>query len=255
MMKIPFTPLTHLGICALVLLLATTGCTRQNDAEIRIDFDLQWDGSHFEVKNSAPDGQGRLLRLERLECYLSDFAIHDVDEGWLAIDTVARIDFSNYGSHALLTIPGEKDRSIDGLRMGLGVPRDRNVNVDPASYSDPNHPLGYTGSAGLHWGWAAGYIFSVYEGRLLTEPNIPFTYHAGNDTTFRTTELMWEEPWLLECGGKNHNITLVLDAYKCLHGAEDTIDPEIDPETHTGNNLPLAIRWVDLYQNAWSIQP
>ena len=174
-MKIPFTPWTHLGICALVLLLTTTGCTREKDAEIRIDFDLQWDGSHFEVKNSAPDAQGRLLRLERLECYLSDFAIHDVDEGWLAIDTVARIDFSSYGSHALLTIPGEKDRSIDGLRMGLGVPRDRNVNVDPASYSDPNHPLGYTGSAGLHWGWAAGYIFSVYEGRLLTEPNIPFT--------------------------------------------------------------------------------
>ena len=47
----------------------------------------------------------------------------------------------------------------------------------------------------------------------------------------------------------------MLDAYECLHGVNDTIDPEIDPETHTGNNLPLAIRWVDLYQNAWSIQP
>jgi hypothetical protein len=168
---------------------------------------------------------------------------------------VARIDFSKDNAHAVLTIPGEGDRTIDGLRMGLGVPEDRNVDVDPASYTDPDHPLGYTGSAGLHWGWAAGYIFSVYEGRLLTEPNTPFTYHAGDDRTFRSTELMWEEPWLLECGGKDHNITLILDAYKCLHGVDDTIDPEIDPETHTGNNLPLAIRWVDLYQNAWSIQP
>ena len=76
-----------------------------------------------------------------------------------------------------------------------------------------------------------------------------------DDLTFRTTEFMWEDPWLLECGIKDHNITLVLDAYECLHGVDDTIDPEIDPETHTGNNLPLAIRWVDLYQNAWSIQP
>ena len=255
MMKIPFTPLTHLGICALVLLLATTGCTRQKDAEIRIAYDVVWDGNPYEVGESAPDVQGRPVQLERLECYVSDFAIHDVDEGWLPIDTVARIDFSRDDAHAVLTIPGEGDRTIDGLRMGLGVPEDRNVDVDPASYTDPDHPLGYTGSAGLHWGWAAGYIFSVYEGRLLTEPNTPFTYHAGDDRTFRTTELMWEEPWLLECGGKDHNITLVLDAYKCLHGAEDTIDPEIDPETHTGNNLPLAIRWVDLYQNAWSIQP
>ena len=173
------------------------------DAEIRIAYDVVWNGSPYEVGESAPDVQGRPVQLERLECYVSDFAIHDVDEGWLPIDTVARIDFSKDDAHAVLTIPGEGDRTIDGLRMGLGVPEDRNVDVDPASYTDPDHPLGYTGSAGLHWGWAAGYIFSVYEGRLLTEPNTLFTYHAGDDLTFRTTELMWEEPWLLECGSKD----------------------------------------------------
>ena len=238
-----------------MLLLSLAGCTRQHDAEIRIGYDLIWDGAPYEVGESALDVQGRPVQLERMECFVSDFAIHDVEEGWLPIDTVARIDFSRNDAHAVLVIPGEGDRTIDGLRMGLGVPEDRNVDVDPASYSDPDHPLGYTGSAGMHWGWAAGYIFSVYEGRLLTEPNTPFTYHAGNDRVFRTTELKWEEPWLLECGDKDHNITLLLDGYKCLHGEEDVIDPEIDPETHTGNNLPLANRWVDLYQNAWSIAP
>ena len=103
MMKIPFPPLTNLGICALVLLLATTGCTRQKDAEIRIAYGVVWNGSPYEVGESAPDVQGRPVQLERLECYVSDFAIHDVDEGWLPIDTVARIDFSKDNAHAVLT--------------------------------------------------------------------------------------------------------------------------------------------------------
>ena len=81
MMNNPFTPLTHLGICALMLLLATTGCTRQKDAEIRIAYDVVWNGNAYEVGESAPDVQGRPMQLERLECYVSDFAIHDVDEG------------------------------------------------------------------------------------------------------------------------------------------------------------------------------
>ena len=254
-MSILNSSITWVSVGALVLSMVTTSCNRQRDAKIRIAFDVVWDGDVYEVGESAPDLQGRLVQLERLECYVSDFYIHDVEEGWLAIDTVARINFSLDDPHALLVVPGRGDRSIDGLRMGLGVPEDRNVDVDPASYSDPNHPLGYTGSAGMHWGWAAGYIFSVYEGRLLTEPNTPFTYHAGDDKTFRTTELMWAQPWLLEYGRKDHEIKLLLDAYKCLHGDDDIIDPEIDPETHTGNNLPLAIRWVDLYQGAWAIQP
>lgn len=255
MMKIPLPPFAHVISFAFLLTLFLSGCTRGEDAEVRLAFDVVWNGDPYTVGGSAPDMQGRPVQLERLECYVSDFAIHDVEEGWIDVDTVARIDFSRDDAHAVLVIPGEGDRAIDGLRMGLGVPEDRNADVDPASYTDPDHPLGYSGSAGMHWGWAAGYIFSVYEGRLLTEPNIPFTYHAGDDRTFRSTELMWEEPWVLECGSKDREFTLVLDAYKCLHGAEDTIDPEIDPETHTGNNLPLALRWVDLYQEAWSIRP
>ena len=66
---------------------------------------------------------------------------------------------------------------------------------------------------------------------------------------------MWEDAWLLSCGSDDATIDLALDAYLCLHGQEDTIDIEVDPITHTGNNLPLAIRWVNLYTNAWSLQP
>ena len=83
---------------------------------------------------------------------------------------------------------------------------------------------------------------------------IPFAYHAGADTCFRTVELQWDEPWILPFDGVA-TPSIVVDAYQCLHGANDVIDVPTDPETHTGNNLPLAIRWVDLYQQAWRVNP
>ena len=127
------------------------------------------------------DNQGRDIRLDRMEAYVSQFALHDVDEGWVNVDTVQRIRFAEEGNHVVLDLPGCEDRHIDGLRMGLGVPADQNLDVDPAGYP-ADHPLGFAGSAGMHWGWAAGYIFSVYDGRLLVDLNNP------SPTTPETTD-------------------------------------------------------------------
>jgi hypothetical protein len=235
--------------------LALSGCRDASTATLQVGFDVVWNGQAYAVGDVALDDQGREVLLERLECYVSDFAVHDVDEGWVAVDTVARIDFSLPNPRAFLDLVGCDDRSIDGLRMGLGVPADRNTDVDPASYSDPEHPLGFKGSAGMHWGWAAGYIFSVYEGRLQTDPLTPFAYHTGDDTCFRSVEFMWDTPLLVGKASNDVTLRLTLDAYRCLHGDADTIDPEVDPITHTGNNLPLALRWVDLYEDAWTLNP
>lgn len=238
-------------------LVGLAGCDRDDEAsltQVRVNFDLLWDADPFTLGQSGLDVQGRPVQLERLECYVGAFALHDQDQGWIEIDTIKRVNFSVSEPHAMLDILTEGNLRIDGIRMGLGVPADQNKDVDPASYPS-NHPLGARGSAGMHWGWAAGYIFSVYEGRMQTDPEVPFAYHAGNDTCYRQVELMWEEPWLLVCGTDDTTIDLGLDAYKCLHGAQDTIDIETDPISHTGNNLPLALRWVNLYTNAWSLQP
>ncbi len=249
--------LTLLGLAVAAQMLSCSGCDDplpEGESIVELGFGIEWDGEPFTIGESGPDAEGRAVQLERFECYVSDFAILDSEEGWIDIDTVARIDFSQANPFAMLTLPGDRDRTISAIRMGLGVPADRNVDVDPASYDDPDHPLGFKGSTGMHWGWAAGYIFSVYEGRLLTDPLIPFAYHAGADTCFRTVELQWDEPWILPFDGVA-TPSIVVDAYQCLHGANDVIDVPTDPETHTGNNLPLAIRWVDLYQQAWRVNP
>ena len=77
-----------------------------------------------------------------MEAYVSQFALHDVDEGWVNVDTVQRIRFAEEGNHVVLDLPGCEDRHIDGLRMGLGVPADQNLDVDPAGYP-ADHPLGF----------------------------------------------------------------------------------------------------------------
>ena len=222
--------------------------------QVRVNFDLVWNGEPFALGQTGLDVQERPVQLERMECFVCAFALHDTERGWIKIDTVARIDFSASEPHATLDIVTDGDLQIDGVRMGLGVPADLNKDVDPASYPS-DHPLGVQGSAGMHWGWAAGYIFSVYEGRMQTDPEIPFASHAGDDKCYSRVELMWEESWLLPCGSDDTEFDLGLDGYLCLHGPQDTIDIEIDPITHTGNNLPLARRWVDLYTNAWFLSP
>ena len=234
-----------------------TGCNRENrsaDAKVRVNFDLLWNGEAFTLGQTGSDVQGRPVQLERMDCFVGSFELHDTEQGWMKIDTIARIDFGDVDPHTMLDLVTDGDLQIDGLRMGLGVPADQNRGVDPATYPS-NHPLGVRGSAGMHWGWAAGYIFSIFEGRMQTTPEVPFAYHAGDDTCYRKVELIWQEPWLLPCGAQDVSIDLALDAYLCLHGPEDTIDIEVDPISHTGNNLPLAIRWVNLYANAWSLQP
>ena len=245
------TPISLL--MSVLLLVAATGCQSDESPSLRLEFDLAWNGAPYALGEVVSDHEGRDIRLDRMEAYVSQFALHDVEEGWVEVDTVQRIRFAEEGNHVVLELPGCEDRNIDGLRMGLGVPADQNVDVDPASYPT-DHPLGFAGSAGMHWGWAAGYIFSVYDGRLLVDPEQPFSYHAGDDRLYRSVEFTWEDTWLLESGEEHQTRTLTLDAYKCLHGANDVIDPTVDAQTHTGNNLDLATRWVTLYLEAWTLK-
>ena len=55
--------------------------------------DLVWNGTAVSPSQTVLNNQGRALQLERFEGYLSDFAVHDVDEGWIDIDTIARLNF------------------------------------------------------------------------------------------------------------------------------------------------------------------
>ena len=240
-------------IAASALLLSATGCQREGTATVRVNCAVEWNGEPFTIGETALDVQGREAQLERLEAYVSDFALHDVDEGWIDIDTIARVNFLKSNARVGLDIPSETDRLIDGVRIGLGVPADRNQKSGDFIHPS-DHPLGYNGSAGMIWTWADGYIFTAMDLRFQDSQIGAFSYHPGQDTCFRSVDILWDGPVLVSKGSQDVTLNLQLDAYKCLHGDNDIIDPVVDGSAH-GGNLPLALRWVDLYQDAWALAP
>ena len=245
-------------VLATMLLLGLTGCDPDSSSSVetttvKINVDLVWDGTPVSSSQTVLDSQGRALQLERFEGYLSDFALHDVEEGWIDIDTIARVNFLKAGSRVGLDIAGESDRLIDGVRIGLGVPAVRNQKS--GEFIHPSyHPLGYNGSLGMIWSWADGYIFSAMDLRFQDSLIGAFSYHPGQDTCFRSVDILWDGPVYVPKESQDVTLHLQLDAYKCLHGDNDIIDPVVDGSAH-GGNLPLALRWVDLYQDAWALAP
>ena len=65
-----------------LLILAATGCQPDESPSLRLAFDLVWDGAPYALGEVVLDNQGRNIRLDRMEAYVSQFALHDVDEGW-----------------------------------------------------------------------------------------------------------------------------------------------------------------------------
>ena len=81
--------------------------------QVRVNFDLAWNGEPFALGQTGLDVQERPVQLERMECFVSAFALHDTERGWIEIDTVARIDFSASEPHATLDIVTDGDPQIE----------------------------------------------------------------------------------------------------------------------------------------------
>ena len=149
-----------------------------------------------------------------------------------------------------LDIAGESDWLIDGVRIGGRAGRPKPKSGDFIHPSD--HPLGYIGSAGMMWTWADGYIFRRWTfGSKI--PKSELSLPPGQDTCFRNVDILWDVLF----GPQRIARRDAEPSTRCLqvlHGDNDIIDPEVDGSAH-GGNLPLALRWVDLYQDAWALAP
>ena len=74
-------------------LVGLAGCDRDDEAsltQLRVNFNLLWDGEPFTLGQSGLDVQARPVQLERLECFVGAFELHDQEQGWIEIDTIAR---------------------------------------------------------------------------------------------------------------------------------------------------------------------
>ena len=166
------------------LLLSTFALNAQINTELRIYHTLgaQESQANVAVQNNLTND----YKITRLEYYMSGFTVvHDGgQETAISMDTVAlmRGTGSLYSTVQLgeLTIT-----DVEAIKFHIGVPTPAN-NANPSLYP-ASHPLAPKNPS-MHWGWAAGYRFLVYEGVGGANFSQTFQLHGlGNSNYIETT--------------------------------------------------------------------
>ena len=157
-------------------------------AQVQVDFKIhhRLGSSPFALDQVATNNLGHDYKITRLQYYITKFSIvHDGGQVTaVSDDTVALVTPSD---EAVTTIQlGEHNvTDVEGVKFHIGVHSPVN-NEDPSLYPS-DHPLAPK-SPSMHWGWASGYRFLVYEG--VGGPSFAQTFQLhglGNENYFETS--------------------------------------------------------------------
>lgn len=245
-------PLFCAAILASFVAVVATGCNPEpldgGPGTLTLTADLHMNGDSILVGRTAIDPKGNHLRLETFSMYFGGIELLN-DTGAVRLSDAERWDAGDENQWTYTVEPG----TYEGFRVHIGVPAEFNTDTDPTIW--PNqHPLGVSGSAGMFWSWNTGYIFSKFDGKADTTGGTDFThgfaYHIGGDP--QLIEVRYNDPWeITECS--HHDFSLQADILDFLVNGNDTIDVRTEPVTHTGDNLDLAIRYVQAQTNAMTL--
>jgi hypothetical protein len=216
------------------------------EAELTINPKAFWDTERLEIGSTYSDPFDRPLLVQDFRCYLTGiYAINENDEA-LFISSVEHLDFSESPS-IKKTLPTGRYK---GLRFGIGVDAGRNTGQDPSQY--PNaHPLSVVTSQGMFWTWNSGYIFVQFQGKTAFDGDAnnmldSYAFHIGTDNFYREIELL-KAFEITENGG---SIDLAFLADRFLESDELMLDLSISSVTHTMDNMVLANRFMELFEQA-----
>ena len=103
------------------------------------------------------------FRIETARCYLSEIYLHKSNGDSVLVKDIALYNFLSEVSENLSL----ESNTYTGLSFGVGIPANKNKNVDPSTYSNAS-PLSVQGSNGMFWYWNTGYIFMKFDGHCDT---------------------------------------------------------------------------------------
>ncbi len=165
----------------LLSILTISSSFGQSDITLRINHFI---GNDPFVMNSIHDNNlSQTFKISRLQYYVTRISILYDGAQTLAIsdDTLALIN-ANDGDYSTIELGNLNVPNIEAIKFYIGVFSPVN-NADPSLYS-PSHPLAPK-SPSMHWGWASGYRFLVYEGYGGVNFSQKFEFHAlGNSNYF-----------------------------------------------------------------------
>ena len=190
------------NITLAILLCASFSINAQVNTNIRIYHTL---GTQlFQMNSTTQNDLTQDYQVTRIEYYLTKFSVvHDGGQiTAISDDTVALISATD-GTFSSIELGSLNITDVEAVKFHIGVYSPVN-NEDPSLYPS-SHPLAPK-SPSMHWGWASGYRFLVYEGVGGVNFSQVFQLHAlGNNNYFETTESAVGEM----AGG---NLIIALDA-------------------------------------------
>jgi|TARA_B110000967_G_C18894547_1_gene569645 hypothetical protein len=172
------------NITLAILLCASFSINAQVNTNIRIYHTL---GTQlFQMNSTTQNDLTQDYQVTRIEYYLTKFSVvHDGGQiTAISDDTVALISATD-GTFSSIELGSLNITDVEAVKFHIGVYSPVN-NEDPSLYPS-SHPLAPK-SPSMHWGWASGYRFLVYEGVGGVNFSQVFQLHAlGNNNYFETT--------------------------------------------------------------------
>lgn len=167
-----------------VLLFGTLSINAQVNTNIRIYHKL---GTQlFQMNSTTQNNLAQDYKITRLQYYMTKFSVvHDGGQITpISDDTVALISATD-GMFSSIELGTLNISNVEAVKFHIGVHSPIN-NEDPGLLPS-SHPLAPK-SPSMHWGWASGYRFLVYEGVGGNNFSQTFQMHGlGNNNYFETT--------------------------------------------------------------------
>jgi hypothetical protein len=194
------------------------------------------------------DASGRKFNVSDLRYYISNIVLIKSDGSELPL--TGKVILANPSTHEyeLGEVPVA---SYKGFKFLVGLDSATN-HSDPTTYPSDN-PLSIQ-SPSIHWSWNSGYIFMKIEGQVDTTLaangplDLEYFYHIGIDNFKRTIDFSTSAFTVVS--GSDYEIGIEFDLLKALIN----VDMRTENETHTMNNMPLAMKIADNWQGAFELE-
>ena len=190
--------------------------------------------------------QGRVA-ISDFKLYLSDVYVHYAQGDSAKWCDLVLIDFEENKTLENEFLPMPK-RSVVAVSGGLGVKPTLNDNADPADY-EPEHPLSFQSSNGMHWGWETGYKFLVFDARVDTgsgSTDWPVSYHIGTSDLYSRFKI--------STTNESGLLIFVQDLGHLFSKAVLDMDIKKNPQTHTINNEEVAEKFRDAFISSLTVK-
>ncbi len=212
---------------------------------ITLTIDQLYDGQELEFHKIYQSTQSNDFWFTNSKFYLSNIVAVKADGSKKLIADVAFINFVPESKS--VTIQGDiEEGSYTAIEFDLGVRQDLNAQ-DPATYNS-DHPLSI--SKAMYWTWSTQYIFSKTDGyNIVGTDTTTFFIHTGTEDLYRPG-ISVSRIFTVGTGGTD--VSINFDLHTLLNQPDYTFDLVEDGQSHTLDNLPLAVHYMDNFTHAFN---